>query len=79
MKGAVVVVVLALAALTTSHPYYSSSNKPSGDSMYVQSGKDLIRRPSWQEYAAGLVQGKKLPESSPAEATSEFATNTLKV
>lgn len=86
MKGAVVIVVLALlTALTTHHPY-NPAYKPNGDSVNKQSNKDLTRRPlaSWQEYAAGLMQGKKPPEVSPTDPPSMFiidnstlATNIL--
>lgn len=71
------IVVLALAALTNSHPYYPS-NKPNGDSVNMQSGKDLTRRPlaSWQEYAAGLMQGKKPPEVPPTDSPSKFIDNS---
>ena len=75
MKGAVVIVVLTLlAALTTPHPYYQSYNPRNGNSVNMQSGKDLTRRPqaSWQEYAAGLMQGKKPTEVSPTVSPSKF-------
>lgn len=70
MKGAVpvvVITVLVLSALSTSHPYYPSP-RLNGNSVDMQSGKDLPRRPlaSWQEYAAGLMQGKK-PTDPPAD------------
>ena len=54
---AIIIVVLALAALAAAHPY-----KLDGD---IQSSKDLASRPlaPFQEYIAGLMQGKK-PESN---------------
>ena len=89
MKGAVLVVVitvLALSALSTSHPYYPSP-RLNGNSVDMQSGKDLPRRPlaSWQEYAAGLMQGKPKPTDPPAgprptdtpSKITEFTANTL--
>ena len=79
MKEAVVIVVLAVAGLAVSHPYYHSSYKPNGNSVDMQSGKDLTRRPlvSWQEYAEGLVQGKKPPP--PGETPTESPCKSIEM